>query len=64
MGHGLLQFVQVHWASIGVAALFVWTAFASTVPDERPQDLDDLWRWFRDFVRQAGNSHRPMLPKP
>jgi len=53
------QYVVAHSTAIVVAAGFVGTAFASTVPENRPKTLDDLWNWMRDFVHQLSNAKHP-----
>lgn len=57
------KFMADNRATLITIAAFVGTAFASTVPEERPKSLDDFWAWFRDFVHQVGNAKRPTVPQ-
>lgn len=58
------QYIAAHPGTIVFALGFVATAFASTMPDHRPKNLDDLWAWGREFVRQVFNAKRPTQPNP
>jgi thioesterase domain-containing protein len=59
----LVQAVTSHPGTATLVAGVLGTAFASTVPEERPKTLDEWWAWFRDIIRQIGNARHPSLPK-
>lgn len=64
MSHLLLQYVAAHPGTDTLVLAVIGTAFASTVPEQRPKTLDDFWAWFRDFVHQLANAKRPTQVKP
>lgn len=60
------KYILEHPAAAVMVLSIVGTAFASTFPENRPKNLDDLWAWISGFVHQIGNARptKAVLPTP
>jgi hypothetical protein len=60
----MVKFILENKTAIVLGAGWLGSAFVSTLPDQRPKTLDDMWAWGKEFIHQVGNAKRPTQPKP